>query len=243
MSWLKYKIICCDVIEEEIKHVTAMSEHTFEIEYSKKAEHEKPDELRVGIQKMIDHSEGYDAILIGYGLCGNAIAGLKANKIPLIVPRAHDCCTLFLGSRKRFNELFEGKESMGWGSTGYCRRDGDYLRNSDTGSILGYDRAYDEYVEEYGKENADFIWDSIHPVRDNNEVLFISIPETDDNNVLEQFKDEAIKIGKTVRIEEGSINLLKKFAKGLWDEDFLVVKPGCEIKAVYGRNEIIKSWG
>jgi hypothetical protein len=242
-NWLKYKIICCDVLEDEVKYVSSETGHSYEYKFTKKAEHEKPDEMRPSIQAMIDESIDCDAILLGYGLCGNAIAGIRARNIPLVVPRAHDCCTLFLGSRERFNALFEGRESMSWGSTGYCRRDGDYLRSSDTGSLIGYDRTYDDYVLEYGKENADFIWETIHPKRESNEIMFIDIPETSDEKVFDDFKAEATKNNQKVLIEKGSIGLLRKFMEGNWDSDFLVVEPGCEISAVYGRDEIIRSKG
>ncbi|HPQ47569.1 MAG TPA: DUF1638 domain-containing protein [Clostridia bacterium] len=240
---MKYRILCCDVLEGEINYILSGTEHSYDIVYTKKAEHEKPDELRAKIQALIDESTGFDAILLGYGLCGNSIAGIKVREIPVIVPRAHDCCTLFLGSRKRFNDIFEGRESMGWGSTGYCRRDGDYLRNSDTGSVLGYDRTYEEYVEEYGKENADFIWETIHPKRQSDEVMFIDIPETHDADVFEGFMQEATGNGQKVIVEKGSIDLLRRFVSGDWNDDFLVVKPGCEITAVYGKEEIISSRG
>ena len=105
---MRYRIICCDVLEGEINYILSGTEHSYDIVYTKKAEHEKPDELRVRIQALIDDSSGFDAILLGYGLCGNTIAGLRVREIPVVVPRAHDCCTLFLGSRKRFNEIFEG---------------------------------------------------------------------------------------------------------------------------------------
>ncbi len=240
---MKYKVICCDVLEEEIKFVSSETGHRYEFEFTKKARHEKPEEMRPSIQEIVDESQNYDAILLGYGLCGNAIAGIKARNIPLVVPKAHDCCTLFLGSREKFNTLFKGRESMGWGSTGYCRRDGDYLRNSETGSLIGYDRTYDDFVEEYGKENADYIWETIHPKRDSNEVMFINVPETFDEGVFNEFKEEAVKDGREVFIENGSIELIRKFIEGNWDNDFLIVEPGCEISAVYGKDEIITSKG
>ena len=41
----------------------------------------------------------YEAVLLGYGLCSNGLVGLTARSIPLVVPRAHDCITLFLGEQ------------------------------------------------------------------------------------------------------------------------------------------------
>ena len=44
----------------------------------------------------------YDAMLLGYALCNNGLVGLRARTKPLIIPRAHDCITLFLGSAARY---------------------------------------------------------------------------------------------------------------------------------------------
>ena len=44
---------------------------------------------------------GYEAILFGYALCGNGLLGLTAFTVPLVIPRAHDCITLLLGSRQQ----------------------------------------------------------------------------------------------------------------------------------------------
>lgn len=240
---MKFKIICCDVLENEIKYALSESKHTYEIEFTKKAEHEKPEEMRLKLQTMVDQSDGFDAILLGYGLCGNAITGIRSQNTTMVVPRAHDCCTLFLGSRDKFSAIFDGRESMGWGSTGYCRKDGDYLRNSETGSILGYDKSFEDFVAEYGKENAEFIWATIHPVRESNEVMFIDIPETFEQKVFEEFKKEATKSKQDVFVEKGSIELIKKFMDANWDDDFLVIEPGYEIAAAYTSNEIIKAIG
>ena len=43
----------------------------------------------------VDESR-YEAILLGYGLCSNGLVGLGHAPInSLVVPRAHDCITLF----------------------------------------------------------------------------------------------------------------------------------------------------
>ena len=52
------------------------------------------------IQEVVDRTpEGvYDAILLGYGLCGNGLDGLTARHTRLVLPRAHDCIALLMGS-------------------------------------------------------------------------------------------------------------------------------------------------
>jgi hypothetical protein len=66
--------------------------------------------LREGVQAAIDeaeaHAEKYDAIALGYGLCGDGLAGVRAQSVPLALPRAHDGITLLMGSRTRFESDF-----------------------------------------------------------------------------------------------------------------------------------------
>ncbi|MEZ4559788.1 MAG: DUF1638 domain-containing protein [Caldilineaceae bacterium] len=44
-------------------------------------------------------SPGSTTILLAYGLCGTATADLVARHTPIIMPKAHDCITLYLGLR------------------------------------------------------------------------------------------------------------------------------------------------
>ena len=41
-------------------------------------------------------------MVLAYGLCGGVTAGLHAGSITLVIPRAHDFITIFLGSRDRY---------------------------------------------------------------------------------------------------------------------------------------------
>ena len=51
----------------------------------------------------------YDAILLGYGLCGNGLAGVTARHTRLVLPRAHDCIGILMGSRGPPPGLFRGE--------------------------------------------------------------------------------------------------------------------------------------
>ena len=59
------------------------------------------------VQRLIDESDNgsYDAILLGYGLCGNGTRGLKTARTPLVMMRGHDCISFLLGSGERFREI------------------------------------------------------------------------------------------------------------------------------------------
>ena len=55
-------------------------------------------------------------------MCGTATVGLTARHAPLVLPRAHDCITLYLGSRQRYNEEFMRHPGTYWYSVDYMER-------------------------------------------------------------------------------------------------------------------------
>ncbi len=240
---LKYKLICCEVFVREACLAVAQTPHTVDPEFTPKGAHEKPDFLRKLIQKKIDATEeqgGYDAILLGYGLCGNSTVGIKAKSIPLVIPRAHDCCTLFLGSRERFVACFKDNLSEEWSSTGYMERGDSYLRETDTGKLLGMDKSYEEFVALYGEENAKYIWEALHPQSSSSELIFIDVPETSHLGYLEKLQGLAREEGKTVRVLEGDMRLIRELVQGDWNEkDFLIVPPGKTTKGVYDQDRVM----
>ena len=99
---MRLKVIACEVLFREICLCAAHSQNIISTEFLIRGLHDNPDTLRSEVQKKIDETdEGqYDAILLGYALCSNGIVGIQARGIPLVAPKAHDCVTLFMGSRE-----------------------------------------------------------------------------------------------------------------------------------------------
>jgi hypothetical protein len=243
-----FKLIACDVLTREVCHCIARSPHTVDVEFTEKGAHEDSDRLRVLLQGRIDGTADrgtpYDAILLGYGLCGNATARLAARNIRLVVPRAHDCCTIYLGSRRRFKELFSDNPSRPFSSAGYMERGDSYLHDGDTGRLLGLDRSYEDYVAQYGEENAKFIMETLTLSRDgntDNKVIYIDVPETAQEEYASICKQNAETEGRQFIRVEGSIRLIQQMIDGSWSEDeFLIVEPGQRIRAVYDWEEILR---
>jgi len=119
---MRLKLLACEVLRREMTSVTADSPHQVDVEFL-------PAELHViGRVRMKNRlaeylaavdEDSYDAILLGYALCSGGIDGLSAGKIPLIVPRAHDCITLFLGSRERYQDYFFANGGTYYMTTGW----------------------------------------------------------------------------------------------------------------------------
>lgn len=240
---MRFKLICCEVFLREACAAIAYSSNTIDPEFTPKGFHEKPEGMRDIIQEKIDEADKmgvYDAVLLGFGLCGNATAGLKARSIPLVIPRAHDCCTIFLGSREKFLENFGDNFSAMWSSAGYMERGDSYLRETDTGKLLGIDKGYDELVEQYGEENAEYIWKSLHPDNYHDELIYITTPETRGLSYLKKMISIADEEGKELKVIDGDMCLLKGLVDGEWnEEEYLIVPPGKEIKPVYDQEKIV----
>lgn len=197
---VKFKLICCDVFMRSICPEIANTPNIADPEITPLGAHENSKSLCENIQSRIDAAEGqgYDAILLSYGLCGNSTLDIVARFVPLVIPRAHDCCTILLGSRKKFMEYFKDNLSGDWSSTGYMERSNSYLRSTDTGKLLGLDKEYDEYVRLYGEENVAFIWENLHPESNDAQLTYIETPGLEHLGYLNRFKEEANRRQKTV---------------------------------------------
>lgn len=240
---MKLKFIGCEVFVRSVCQECATSENNITPEFTRKGEHEKVDELRETVQNAIyDADKGdYEAIVLGYGLCGNGLDGIKAGRLKLIIPRAHDCCTIFAGSRGKFLEYFSDKFSAMWSSAGYMERGDEYFRESDANKMLGLGMTYEQAVELYGEENAEFIIESLKPKYEMNEVIYIKTGDHKDEEFLKIIELKAQEENKELRVVEGDMRIIKKLLNGQWDDDFLIVLPGQRIKAVYDHEKVIEA--
>lgn len=240
---MRYKLICCEVFCREIYQALLDSDHTVFPVFTQKMSHDYPDGLREIIQQEIDKTDPkeYDCILLGYGLCGNAVNGLKARLLPLVIPRAHDCCTLFLGSRKAFQEHFGHRPSCRWTSGGYMGTGDNYLRNSEVHHFLGLDLTWPELVEKYGEENAEFIRETLTPKDGSNEqVVFIKTPPYERFDFEKRAWEDAAENGRSFERIQGDMRLVQMLVRGDWPEDeFLTVPPECCIEGVYDQELVM----
>jgi len=244
---MKFKLIACEVLTREIGYCTAHSPHTIDIEFTNKDAHDNADNLRALISEKIRiaDNEDYDAILLGIGLCGNSTAGIKAGRTKIIIPRAHDCCTIFLGSRHKFQKLFQDRPSTPFTSTGYMERGSSLMHDSsEFAKQAGLKQSLQEYIEIYGEESAKYLWETLHQNTEdqNSDIVYIEIPELEHLGFAEKARNWAEENSKNFLYTKGSIDIVKKLLSGNWNNDeFLTVNPGEKIDPVYDWDKIIQS--
>lgn len=245
---MRLKLIACNVFLREACHCIARSPHVIDVEFTELGDHIHSDTLRAGLQSRIDAAgqsgKVYDAVLLLFGICGNATIGLQARGVPLVLPRAHDCCTILLGSKEEFQARFGDNPSMPFSSAGYLERGDYYMRVEDGENRMHYGDAYAAYVSQYGEENAKYIWETMHPPHPElgNKAFFIDLPETTHLGYAAQFRERAAADGKECVVLQGSLQLVERLISGDWTErDFLVVAPGQTVRGVYDWSEIVRA--
>ena len=242
---MRLKCIGCDALARLIYLCAAHSPHLVDVSMLRLGLHRKPADLQARLQNEIDSSvgQGFDAVIMVYGLCGRATAGITARDVPVIIPRAHDCITLFLGSRARYIEQHENQPGTYWYTLDYIERgsqDGSLtaLGATDDNSFNIEDE-YDKYVAKYGKDNADYLMEMMGAWRSHYErAAFIDMGVGDSKTIEAKAQDEAARRGWAFERVAGDMVMVRRLLNGDWNEDFLILQPGQKLGMSYDENII-----
>lgn len=242
---MRLLILSCESLTRAAYGAAARSSHIVDVTIIPRNRH-LPADIRTRIQVLIDEAEGknYDAIGLVYGLCGQATAGLTARSIQLVIPRAHDCITLHLGSRARHEAELKKEPGTYWYAQDYMERvQGiNAALAMGQGSEAEMGAIYDTYLKKYSKEKADRLmavmgdWLS-HYKR----AIYLTTDPNATTAVEADARAQASKRGWTFERLPADFSLVYRLCDGDWaDEDFLVVPPGKTTQASY-ENDILKA--
>jgi hypothetical protein len=202
-------IACATVIEEMMPHLPPAVKY----EVLDFGLHVNPEALRRSLQEAIDKASGAaDTIILGYGLCSQAVVGLRANGCTLVVPKVDDCIAIFLGSGEAYRA--QARSAPG---TYYLTK----------GWIEAGDSPFAEYdglVEQYGEERARRLMNQI--LKNYTRLALINTGQYE----LERYRDYSRRTAERfgLRYEEipGSDALVKQMLHGPWDGSFVIAHPG-----------------
>jgi hypothetical protein len=186
--------------------------------------HRVPTNLTLSVQEQIDAVEQPSLIVLGYGLCGNGLNGIKSRQHTLLVPRADDCIAILLGSREEYLREFESEPGTYYLTKGWLESGSDPLKE------------FNEYKEKYGPQDAEWLMDQQY--QHYKRLVLVAHNQED----LERYRPQALKVAEfcrrwDMRYEEklGSDRFIARLVEVAGDldradHDFLIVPPGGEIR-------------
>ncbi|MFN0166139.1 MAG: DUF1638 domain-containing protein [Bryobacteraceae bacterium] len=237
---MRLKLIGCEVLYRELCFVVSRSVNAVDVEFLSKGLHDLAGApMRDRLQQVIDavDPERYEAVVMGYALCGNGTLGLTARQIPLVLPRAHDCIAMLLGSRKRYQEYFESHSGVYYRSMGWLERgrnlDQSMLEKTRRKTGAGY--SLDELIQKYGEDNGRYLYEELNAYKAAYERLtFIESGLEPDDRFEREARQEAEDKGWQFSKLMGDFQMLERLVDGQWNPDeFLVIPPGQRIGVSY----------
>jgi hypothetical protein len=217
-------LIACRVLEAEIAALTEGAAHIVRREFLEIGLHDQPTSLRSLLSGAIGRAEDDPAVqqvALVYGLCGLALVDLSPRRCPIVVARAHDCITLFLGSKERYAERMREEPGTYWYSPGWNKAK----------RVPGPEREAKlraEYTAKFGAEDAEALMEmerSAFALHTTAGYTDLGLPGDDENR---RYAEQCAKsLGWRFQDHAGDASLLRDLLHGPWDSKrFLVVRPG-----------------
>ncbi len=220
----KIALLACSVFEREIALLAGNAAHILETRFYEIALHDRPDTLREKLQCEIltlDARGDIVAIVLAYGLCGRGTAGLRASRHPFVLPRAHDCITVFLGSKEHYSAHQRGCPTCYYYTPGWnqARR------------VPGPDKIaamQEEYSAQFDEDDVEFLIESEKEAwAMHDTATYIDLGTADAETEADYAKQCADSLGWKYERIHGDPTLLRDLLEGRWDDErFQTIQPG-----------------
>ncbi|MFO7789455.1 MAG: DUF1638 domain-containing protein [Bacteroidota bacterium] len=209
----KKTIIACGSIKTELEYIKRVYDADVKLIFMPQDFHRTPQKMAAMLQHNIDkEAEKAQQIVLGYGLCSNGTAGLEAPETGLIIPRIHDCITMYLGSRERYKEAEKQYPGTYFLTKHWIDNEFDPLGlvNNEYTERVGYDMAVEAMETE---------------LKNYKHIAFINTPGIEAEKYRKIAHQNAEFFNKTFIELKGDDTYFKKILTGPYDpENFVILK-------------------
>jgi hypothetical protein len=221
-------VVACQVLQDMLERLLPENP-VCQVTFMDYGLHRVPNNMACTLQNVIDSIEEPSLVVLGYGLCGNGLKGLKAGRHTLLVPRTDDCIALLLGSYRAYMQEFGAVPGTYYLSKGWLESGSHPLSE------------YREYESKYGPEEA--LWLMDQQYQHYERLMLVAHSQAD----LQKYRPVARDVARfcerwCMRYEEklGSDRYVRQLVEtavvlseglesGRTGRDFLVIPPGGEI--------------
>lgn len=206
----KLLVLACSVMEREFQQFQNGHMDFVFLDYGL---HRTPGQMAEAIQREIEKAgrKPYEGIVLGYGLCSNGIVGIQSNSHPLIIPRVHDCISLFLGSIEAYQRHSKEHPGTYYLTPGWIEKGQTPISK------------YESYEKSYGKETAQ--WVLHEEMKHYTRIVFIDTGVYPPEYYRMVARQNAEFLGVAFEEIKGSADMFKRLVRGPWEGDFLIVEP------------------
>ncbi|NBR09813.1 MAG: DUF1638 domain-containing protein [Opitutaceae bacterium] len=216
-------VIACNVLEAEVRHYAADLAQIRTLIFMPQGLHNEPARLQNELQLAVTAAEAdplVTAIALVYGLCSRGVENLRHDRCPLVIARAHDCVTLFLGDKERYATYLREHPGTYWYSPGW-------IKSHTPPGPERTEKLRAQYAEKFDVDDVDYLMEmEAHWVANYNRAAYVGL------GIGETQKDQAYTqrcaacLGWDYDHVKGDPALLRALLAGEWDQQrFLVVPP------------------
>lgn len=223
----KLALLACKVFEDEIALHARGATHIVETRFFEIALHDRPEQLRAMLQANLDDLDArtdIEAVVLAYGLCGRGTTGLRPLRHQLVIPRAHDCITVFMGSKEAYADHQRRCPSCYYYTPGWNRArrvpGPEMMEKLRTDLAARFEADDVEYLLESQREQL-----SMHDT-----ASYLDLGTADAPSEADYARHCAKWLGWKFEHLPGDPSLLKDLLWGRWDDQrFQLIEPGMQL--------------
>ena len=207
-------ILACPTLEGELKAALKEASSESVVYFMPPGLHRDPKALHHYVQDKIDHFYNIDRIVVCTTGCGGGNIGITASSAPLVYPKTRDCLDILLSDDSLDNlkrDIYGVFMTESWMKFTQ-ESSGDMAKLE---KKMGRDEAHEYLKKLYA------------PVHD----FYIIDTGCYDTAPVKAYIEPLVELlGRKLHVIKGNYGILRKIAKGIFDEDFFVVPKGGKVQ-------------